>query len=176
MWIRVVRPDEAEGLIGQLYDAQIQTLGNPTEITMLGSLYPELADIRSQLYRVVESCPSSLTPMERQGIALAAAAATGSAYIASGVESKFLAAGGTADQAARLRAGDAEFLSPPARTLARYARRVAGDPESVTREDVEACREAGATDLDVLDANNLAGYYSYLARVCLGLGVRDPVH
>ncbi len=39
----------------------------------------------------------------------------------------------------------------------------------------EACRAAGASDLDILDANNLAGYYAYLARVCLGLGVRGSI-
>lgn len=175
MWIAVVAPDEATGLIGELYEQQTRKLGRPTEITMLGSLYPELTEIRMKLYEVVEACPSALTPLERQAVALAAVAALGSDHISSGVEMKFLHAGGSPEQAAALRSGSVAGLAPAAAALARYARRVAAEPVSVSEDDVEACRAAGASDLDILDANNLAGYYAYLARVCLGLGVRGSI-
>ena len=172
MWIDSVSPEDAKGKLRALYEQQARHLGRPTDITIAGSLYPELVDIRMRLYRVVESCPSSLTSMERQGVALAAAAVAGSDVVTSGVRGKFLSEGGTQEQAASLMRGETAVLNPCPATLARYARKVATDPASLTERDVEQCRRAGARDLDILDANNLAGYYGYLARICLGLGIR----
>lgn len=171
MWISVVQPAEATGLLKDLYEAQARKLGRPTEITMLGSLYPELVEVRLRLYDVVESCPSSLSPRERQAVALAAAALLGSGYLLAGVRAKFLGEGGGEAEAALLEAGKPAGLSPAAEALAIYARKVTAEPGSVTAADVDACRAAGASDLDVLDANSLAAYYAYLARVLLGLGV-----
>lgn len=174
MWIEVVAPDDAEGLLAEVYGEQTAKLGRPTDLTMLGSLYPELASIRTELYSVVESCPSTLTPFERQAIALAATAPLGSEFLTAGVESKFRAAGGSAEQAAELKAGDLGGLAGRTRTLAHYARLVATAPADVGHTDIEECRATGSSDLDILDVNNLASYYSYLARVCLGLGLTQP--
>jgi uncharacterized protein YciW len=171
MWIDVVPFEEAEGLLKEVYERQAATLGKPTELTMLGSLYPALAAARSDLYRVVEACPSSMTPLERQAVALAATAPLGSTFLTAGVEAKYLSTGGSTDQANDFKAGRLTGLSAKAAALARYARLVATAPEKAERSDIEACRGAGATDLDILDANNLASYYAYLARVCLGLGL-----
>lgn len=171
MWISSISPTEAVGELKDLYDSQARTLGRPTEITIAGSLYPDLVRLRMELYEVVEACPSSLSPAERQGVALCAASGCGSDFITSGVERKFLSVGGTEDQAHSLCSGDVKVLSPAAAALARYARKVAVEPLAVSEADLASCRAVGATDLDILDANNLAGYYSYLARLCLGLGI-----
>ena len=174
MWIQVVQFEEADGLLREVYERQAATLGRPSELTMLGSLYPDLAAARGDLYRVVEACPSTLTPQERQAVALAATAPLGSTFLTAGVESKYRSTGGSTDQATDLKAGRLTGLSARTAALARYARLVATAPEETERSDVEACRQAGATDLDILDANNLASYYAYLARVCLGLGLGHP--
>ncbi len=173
-WIETVPFDEADGVLATVYEQQAAALGRPTELTMLGSLYPELTAIRSELYGVVEACPSSLSPLERQALALAATGAVGSEFLTSGVKAKFIAAGGDDATATELIDGRVPALSPAAAALARYARLVATDPAAVDEADITACREAGAGDLDILDANNLAAYYAYLARVCLGLGLREP--
>lgn len=174
-WIEVVAAGEATGDLGALYEQQTSALGGPTDLTKIGSLYPELSLVRASLYQVVESCPSSFIPKERQAIAVALAAALKSEYLLSGVEHKFLATGGLADEAARLRSGDFSGFPPKIRALGTYAIKVAVEPASVQAEDIEECRSTGATDLDVLDANNLASYYSYLASVCLGLGLLDRI-
>ncbi len=173
-WIDTVPFEEADGVLAMLYEQQAAVLGRPTELTMLGSLYPDLTKIRSELYRVVEACPSSLSPLERQGVALAATGALGSEFLTSGVKAKFIAEGGDNSTAADLIAGRVSALSPGAAALARYARLVATHPADAEETDVAACRDAGASDLDILDANSLAAYYAYLARVCLGLGLREP--
>ena len=174
-WIEVVETSEASGQLGELYERQTVALGGPTELTMAGSLYPELSLARASLYEVVESCPSSFTPKERQAIAVALAASLRSEYLSSGVEHKFLAVGGTAQETARLRAGDFTGFSPKLQAAGAYALKVAVAPTSVQSGDVELCRAAGASDLDILDANSLASYYSYLASICLGLGLLERI-
>ena len=172
-WIDIVEFGDATGLLADVYEGQAAVLGRPTELTMLGSLYPELTSIRSDLYHVVESCPSSLTAFERQAIALVVTGALGSEFLTSGVRSKFVGAGGDKTLADNLIANRRTGLSSKAEALAGYARLVAVEPGTVEEVDLAACRAAGASDIDILDANNLAGYYAYLARVCLGLGLHD---
>lgn len=172
MWIETVPFEEAEGNLKLAYDKQAEKLGEPTPLTMLGSLYPDLTVQRMELYDVVEDCPSTLSSVERQGVALAAAAVLQSEFLLDGVTAKFKAAGGSTAQAEAIRQGRFDDLSPKAAALAHYTRLTAENPHSVTIDDVAECRTAGATDLDILDANNLAAYYAYLARVCLGLGLR----
>jgi len=172
MWIETIPFEDAEGQLRLVYDKQAEKLGQPTPLTMLGSLYPDLAVQRMELYDVVEDCPSTLSAVERQGVALAAVAVLQSEFLLDGVTSKFKAAGGTTAQAEALRQGHFDDLSPKAAALAHYTRLTAENPHSITINDVTDCRAAGATDLDILDANNLAAYYAYLARVCLGLGLR----
>jgi len=174
-WIEWVAPHEAAGELRALYESQTAALGGPTDLTMIGSLYPPLSLVRSSLYSVVENCPSSFTPLERQAIAVAVASSLQTDYLLSGVEHKFLAEGGSTEAASRLRSGDFTEFSPKVRATGEYALQVANDPAGVEETDVQRCRAAGATDLDILDVNSLAAYYSYLASICLGLGLLDPI-
>ena len=55
-------PAEATGTLKEAYDWQAASLGEPTEFTQLGSLYPDLVLERLRLYKVVEAAPSKLSP------------------------------------------------------------------------------------------------------------------
>ena len=52
-----------------------------------------------------------------------------------------------------------------------YAEKLTLRPASVTREDVEALREAGFSDEDVLHVCEVTAYYAYANRIADGLGV-----
>ena len=174
-WIEVVDAHQASGQLRELYEKQTAALGGPTDLTMVGSLYPDLSLVRASLYQVVEGCPSSFTPKERQAMAVALAGSLRSEHLSSGVEHKFLAVGGSAEEITRLRIGDFSGFSPKVSAAGAYALKVALAPASVQSGDVQLCRAAGASDLDVLDANSLASYYSYLASICLGLGLLERI-
>lgn len=73
-WIRTIAWSDAIGALKEAYDWQAKRLGQPTEYTQLGSLYPDLVQLRLQLYKTVEACPSGLSPIERQVAALATSA------------------------------------------------------------------------------------------------------
>ena len=59
------------------------------------------------------------------------------------------------------------------KTLAvlRYAQRLTLTPGEMAREDVTALTEAGVDDGEILEANQIIGYFNYVNRCLNGLGV-----
>ena len=64
-------------------------------------------------------------------------------------------------------------LRPEDRALLDYAVKLTQAPSSVTREDVDALREHGFSDEDIVDAVHCISYFNFINRVLDGLGV-DP--
>jgi uncharacterized protein YciW len=52
-----------------------------------------------------------------------------------------------------------------------YAHKLTLEPWNMVREDVEALRRAGFADADILDINQVTGYYAFVNRLADGLGV-----
>ena len=77
-WIRTVEPAAADGALREAYDWQAASLGDVTEFTQLGSLYPDLVMERLRLYKVVEGAPSQLSVLERRVAAYVASMLNGS--------------------------------------------------------------------------------------------------
>ena len=57
------------------------------------------------------------------------------------------------------------------RALLVYAIKLTRTPAQVVRDDVEALRQAGLDDGEILDANQVTAYFAYANRVVDGLGV-----
>ena len=55
--------------------------------------------------------------------------------------------------------------------LLTYARNLTLDPASLTTTSIDAFREAGASDSEILEINQVTSYFAYANRVVLGLGV-----
>jgi uncharacterized peroxidase-related enzyme len=62
-------------------------------------------------------------------------------------------------------------LEPRMRALVDYALKLTRTPSRMAKEDVEALRRAGLTDLAVIDAAHVAGYFNFINRLNEGLGV-----
>ncbi len=52
-----------------------------------------------------------------------------------------------------------------------YAYKLTLEPWSMIKADVETLREANFSDADILDINQVAGYYAFVNRLADGLGV-----
>lgn len=52
-----------------------------------------------------------------------------------------------------------------------YTKKLTLNPSSLAREDIEALQASGADDGEVLEVNQVAGYFAYANRTVLGLGV-----
>ena len=176
-WIRTIPRSEATGTLKEAYDWQAKRLGEPTEFTQLGSLYPEMVMTRLQLYKTVEGCPSGLSPIERQMAALVTSVLNETPHCSSGLclkleslgaDRRFLDKVCTEPRAAR--SGD-----PRLDAIMDHAVKLTLYPGQVDEADIDALRAHGLADLDILDLNNVVAYYCYTNRVTNGLGLKSSI-
>ena len=52
-----------------------------------------------------------------------------------------------------------------------YVVKLTLEPWNMQQDDVERLRQAGFTDREILDINQITGYYAYVNRLADGLGV-----
>ncbi len=57
------------------------------------------------------------------------------------------------------------------RALCAYALKLTTTPHAMRATDVDALREVGLSDRDVVDANQVVAYFNYVNRIADGLGV-----
>jgi uncharacterized peroxidase-related enzyme len=176
-WIATVDWAAAEGVLKEAYDWQAASLGEVSEFTQLGSLYPDLVMERLRLYRVVEGAQSSLAPLERRLAAYVASSLNETPHCASGLVHRLAdldVSSALIDSAAQhplaLGSGDARLDA-----IAAYAARLTQAPGAVSEVDVERLRSVGLDDLAILDLNNIVAYYNYINRVANGLGLKTEI-
>ena len=64
-----------------------------------------------------------------------------------------------------------EAFDGKALALLRYAEKLTVNPGAMVREDVAALTDAGVDDGEILEANQIIGYFNYVNRCLNGLGV-----
>lgn len=62
-------------------------------------------------------------------------------------------------------------LSAADNAMLEYTEKLTLRPMEMVEEDVDALREVGFSDAAVLDINQITGYFAFVNRVALGLGV-----
>ena len=172
-WIASVPPEHADGTLAEAYQSQFEKIGRVTELTQIGSLYPDLVAARLRLYAVVDATPSDVPDHVRRAVALLTSVLNGCLFCTAGHIEKLTEAGhGQLAQAIKVDPGGAVTGDPRADAALSYARKLVTDPRHVVEEDVAALRDAGWSDLDILDINNISAYYCYINRVAAGLGLQ----
>ena len=80
-WIRTVAPEEATGLLRQIYDAAVRRAGRVYNVVRLQSLRPKALDASMQLYLELMHAPGgALTRAQREMIAVVVSATNGCHY------------------------------------------------------------------------------------------------
>src|ERR1700694_3819063 len=162
-WIRTIPRSEATRTLKEADYWQAKQLGEPTEFTQLGSLYPELVMQRLQLYKTVEGCPSGLSPIERQMAALVSSVLNETPHCSSGLRLKLESLGAdrrfldrVCDEPRLARSGD-----PRLDAIMDHAVKLTVYPGQIVEADIDALRANGLQDLDIVDLNNMVAYYCY---------------
>ncbi len=70
-------------------------------------------------------------------------------------------------------ADPAPALDPTQRALLAYARKMTLSPAACCKADVEVLKAAGASDVEIHAAVQVAAYFNYINRVADALGVED---
>jgi alkylhydroperoxidase family enzyme len=158
-WIRMLQYEESTGYLRQLYDRVKGPAGSIDNVMKAHSLRPHTMEGHSALYKSVLHHTGNTTPVWflecLAGLTrlLKDEARAKAIYEA-------LAAG------APERAFEGRELA-----LLRYVRKLTLAPQKMEEADVKACREAGCSDEDVFEANQVCAYFNYSNRLLNGLGV-----
>jgi uncharacterized peroxidase-related enzyme len=131
----------------RLYDDDVADLGYVMNLTRLWAYQPET---NVALFDLLKTANQGVRLSVRQrGILITAAASTlGDAYCSLAWGSK-LATECDADTSAGVLRGDDDHLSESERAMARWARRVAGDPTTTGQADIDTLRDVGFSDDEI---------------------------
>jgi alkylhydroperoxidase family enzyme len=79
-WIKTVPENNADGLLGELYDASTAKFGNVINLVKIQSLSPETMSIGKQLYTHLMTKPGGLSRLQRVLIATVVSKINGCYY------------------------------------------------------------------------------------------------
>jgi len=190
-WIRLIGPDEAEGRLRTTYDRIAGPAGHVDRVLQVHGLRPHTLDGHLALYKAALHHAGNSLPrwwLELIGVAVSGWNACAYCVAHHGVGLARLvgdtlastlvdAAERGPEALAEAAAANAEALggSPtmPAALAASvaYARVLTLDPSALDVAAIEAMRDAGLGDGEVLEVNQVAAYFAYVNRSVLGLGV-----
>ena len=173
-WIDIVPPERAEGALAELYHSIAGARGGVAEVHQVQSLNPKAMAAHLELYKAVVFQRSSLSRRQRERIGVVVSAANACAYCVAHHGQALRGLGEDPEVADALERGDVSSAPLPAadHALLTLAARVATSAASTTEDDLAALRGHGFDDRALLDAALTVGYFSFVNRLVLMLGVR----
>lgn len=176
-WIEIIAPARAEGRLARLY-RQSAGGGQVDRILQAHSLRAHTLEGHMALYRAVLHHPrNTLDPAFAEAIGVRVSHLNGCGYCLDHHSAGMARALGDAQQARRWTqaliegpAGSAVFNRRQQAALG-YAETLTRAPAELARADVEALREFGWSDGEILEINQIVAYFCYANRTVLGLGV-----
>lgn len=170
-FIETIPPERAQGFLSELYDTISGARGGVGEVLAVQSLNPEALEAHFDLYATLMFGRSELDRRTREMIGVLVSARNGCPYCVNHhaeplrrfeVDEELLEALG--------RGEIPEGLSPPVHELLVFARDLTDNPVA-DEARVDDLRDIGWSDRAILDATMLCGYFNFVNRVALGLGV-----
>ncbi len=176
-WIRTVEPEDADDRLKPVYDRIEAQRGKLSAIMQVQSLSPAAMAAHLDLYMAVMFGRSGISRAERELVAVVVSTANGCRYCVAH-HAAALAAYWKSEERVRRAAADwrsLEDLTERERAMVEYAEALTRQPSTVGEHRVEAMREAGLSDEDVLAVNLVVAYFNFVNRIAEGLGVEvDP--
>ena len=126
-----------------------------------------------EMYTAAMHNRSPLTRAEREMVATDVSRLNGCAYCVAHHSRglKRLLPADRRDAADDLKEGRLERLNDREKALVLYARKLTSTPQQMNEGDVKALRDVGLDDRTILDLAQCIGYFNYVNRIVLGLGV-----
>ena len=177
MWIEHVPYAKSEGYLRTLYDRVKGPDDSIDNVMKVHSLRPHTMEGHSALYKSVLHHTGNTLPvwfLECLGIytSMTNECDYSVAHHFAGL-SRLLKDQPRADAIFRAFAAGKpeEIFAGKELALLRYVRELTAAPQTMRQEDVEALREAGASDGEIFEANQVCAYFNYSNRLLNGLGV-----
>ena len=172
-WIETVAPAAAEGELAELYRAIGGARGGVADVHQVQSLNPRAMAAHLALYKAIVFQRSSLARVERERIGVVVSAANGCPYCVAHHGQALRNLGEDPAIADALERGEVDSapVTDAERALLTWAARATRHPAGATEADLAGLRAAGYDDRALLDAALTVGYFSFVNRLVLLLGV-----
>lgn len=176
-WIRTVPYELSSGYLREVYDQVKGPRGNVDNVMRVHSLRPHTMAGHSALYRsVLHQSNYELPAWFLEALGVYTSLANGCDYsVSHHFEGMRRLVGDDARAAAIRRAFEAgrpeDVFTGKELRLLEYAKKLTLSPAEIVASDVSRLRDAGATDEEILEANQVISYFNYSNRVLNGLGV-----
>jgi len=171
-WIDEIEVGEADGRLQEMYAELVKKRGKVSNIHKVHSLNPEALGNHVDLYMTLMFGKSGLSRLEREAIAVVVSAANECAYCVNHHAESLRHYLDDEETLELLAAADGlETLEPRLSNIVRYAERLTAAPGAMTESDLGELRAVGLSDRDILDATLITGYFNFVNRIAVGLGV-----
>ena len=176
-WINTISYDDSEGGLRELYDRIKGPDNNVDNIMLAHSLRMHTMQGHMTLYKYVLHHPRNALPkayLEAIGVYVSSLNNCGYCleHHFAGM-ARLLGDAGRADDIRRALENrrPAEAFGGADLAGLKYAGKLTLAADQVVEEDIEALRQAGLDDGEILEINQVTAYFSYANRTVLGLGV-----
>jgi len=171
-WIEEVEVSEAEGKLAETYAALIEQRGKVSNILKVHSLNPDAMSAHLDLYMTIMFGKSGLSRAEREAIAVVVSANNDCDYCVNHHAEALRRYIKDEEVVDMLMAADGlETLEPRLSNIVRHAEKLTTAPGAMTESDLGELRAEGLSDSDILDLTLIVGYFNFVNRIAVGLGV-----
>jgi uncharacterized peroxidase-related enzyme len=176
-WIRMIPLPEATGFLKQMYDKVRTPHGTVDNVMKVHSLRPETMDGLYVLYMAaLHSKDNSLKLWFLEAVGAYTSMINKCDYSFTNHYHNARVLMGDDVRAERMRAAFAEgkpekVFEGKELALLRYAGKLTARPQDMVEADIKAIRDAGGTDEEILEVNQVCAYFNYANRLLNGLGV-----
>lgn len=171
-WIKEIEVSEAEGKLAETYTALIEQRGKVANILKVHSLNPDALGKHLDLYMTVMFGKSGLSRGEREAVAVVVSANNECEYCTEHHAEALRRYIKDEETIGLLMAADGlETLEPRLSNIVRHAEKLTTAPGAMTESDLGELRAVGLSDEDILDLTLVVGYFNFVNRIAMGLGV-----
>ena len=171
-WIDEVEVSEAEGKLAETYATLIQQRGKVSNILKVHSLNPDAMQDHLDLYMTLMFGRSGLSRAEREAIAVVVSANNECEYCVQHHAEALRRYIKDDETLGLLVAADGlETLEPRLSNIVRHAEKLTSAPGAMTESDLDELRAVDLEDSDILDLTLIVGYFNFVNRIAMGLGV-----
>jgi len=175
-WIRIIEASEAEGTLARIYQRSAGG-GQVDQILLAHSLRPHTLEGHMGLYRSVLHHPRNTLDISfAEAIGVLVSRINRCAYCvdhhSAGMRRALKNPALAEAWLEALESGPREeVFDTRQRAALLYAEQLTAAPAECSQEDIDALRRAGWDDGEILEINQIIGYFCYANRTVLGLGV-----
>lgn len=172
-WIEIIDEHSARGRLAEVYERIAGDRGRVANIMRVHSLNPEAMNAHLDLYLAAMFRRSGLSREDREIIATVVSVANRCPYCIHH-HAEALRAYWKDDARVKTLIADPtghEVLDVRQRAMVGYALALTRQPDSIRESSITALRETGLDDEAILALNLVIGYFNFVNRIALGLGV-----